>query len=464
MHRHLLLYILLAWCVAIPLGAAIMVETPDVLLFGTVEMVPLAPVVEIAGGAMTQSVAGVVTVKRGGKSFVCTLGKTAGKANGKAVTLPLAPFAKGLVVFVPVRPLAAALGGTCALKNDTLQMKLPGGKTLALPRVKMISRWTVNGGALSVAKYRDSEPQIYVMPAKGGNLHRLTYRVQGCALPLLTPNGSRWVYQQLLFGLPYGSLFTRALDTPQPTVLRKVDADATNVACLTPQLTPDGASVLFSEVVGRTSLSLYRLPIAGGVPVKLAMATGACSSPDGNTLAGLTIDPLQARSALSLLDANGGAPRQLGPGEDVTRFSPDGRTVLTYYAYTQELRAVKSILVYRTDTGVIAEPAADARAISERDAVFTPDSTQIVFVREKTGLAVMHTDRTNLRSLTDGPTDASPAVTPDGKQVYFVRKGNIYRINLDGAGLTRLTNTTLNIKALTLSPDGARLFLTATAQ
>jgi len=60
------------------------------------------------------------------------------------------------------------------------------------------------------------------------------------------------------------------------------------------------------------------------------------------------------------------------------------------------------------------------------------------------GLWLTHADSGERRRLTTGGSDGQPAWSPDGKQLVYISKadGNfeIYRVNRDGSGRTRLTN------------------------
>lgn len=50
-----------------------------------------------------------------------------------------------------------------------------------------------------------------------------------------------------------------------------------------------------------------------------------------------------------------------------------------------------------------------------------------------------------------------PAVSPDGKSVAYVQGSAIWRINVDGSGLTQLTKPYVNVAWPSWSPDGSRL-------
>ncbi len=125
-------------------------------------------------------------------------------------------------------------------------------------------------------------------------------------------------------------------------------------------------------------------------------------------------------------------------------------------------------------------PKATATLALEATATLAPEATiatdhgtgQIVFVSCKSqdsvgmgtqcGIYIMDADGSNMRQLTDLDDDIAPALSPDGTQVVFTslqRDGNheIYVINTDGSGLTRLTTNKGEDISPSWSPDGSQI-------
>ncbi len=74
------------------------------------------------------------------------------------------------------------------------------------------------------------------------------------------------------------------------------------------------------------------------------------------------------------------------------------------------------------------------------------------------GLKIATSDMGNEQSLTNSGKDTAPSISPDGSQVTFMssRNGNwdIFVINTDGSGLSKLTEDTAADGLPTWSPDG----------
>ncbi len=99
---------------------------------------------------------------------------------------------------------------------------------------------------------------------------------------------------------------------------------------------------------------------------------------------------------------------------------------------------------------------------SASDPAFSPDASRIAFVSLRDGNAeiyVMNADGTGATRVTNDPQpDGRPAFTPDGQALVFhsartAGKQQIWTVNLDGTGLTQLTRDSVN-SSPTVSPDG----------
>src|SRR6267154_3438356 len=107
---------------------------------------------------------------------------------------------------------------------------------------------------------------------------------------------------------------------------------------------------------------------------------------------------------------------------------------------------------------------------SASDPAFSPDASRIAFVSLRDGNAeiyVMNADGTGATRVTNDPQpDGRPAFTPDGQALVFhsartAGKQQIWTVNLDGTGLTQLTRDSVN-STPTVSPDGQTIAYVST--
>jgi TolB protein len=149
-----------------------------------------------------------------------------------------------------------------------------------------------------------------------------------------------------------------------------------------------------------------------------------------------------------MMDPDGGNQRQITRYNSISiqpAVSPDG----TKIAFTSYLRSNPGIFVFSVD------PVRDLRFYNQRASVnsspsFTPDGKQIIYSSSAPNdrccrIFVANLDGSGLRPISSGAwIDTEPKVNPkNGNDIVFVsgRSGpqQIYRMNMDGADIERLT-------------------------
>ncbi len=123
-----------------------------------------------------------------------------------------------------------------------------------------------------------------------------------------------------------------------------------------------------------------------------------------------------------------------------------------FQLYAAERANLAQLTKLSPDTGSASDPA------------FSPDGSRIGFVSQRDGggnaeIYVMNADGTGTTRVTNDPlADGRPAFTPDGQALVFHSsraggKQQIWAVNLDGTGLTQLTRDSVN-SSPSVSPDG----------
>ncbi len=111
-----------------------------------------------------------------------------------------------------------------------------------------------------------------------------------------------------------------------------------------------------------------------------------------------------------------------------------------------------------TDLAVPSQPA------------LSPDGDRVVYVvrtldaaedRNVDQLWTVPTSGGSPRQLTSGKADSSPAWSPDGTQIAFLREGQVHVLQADGGEPEKVTDLPLGAGAPSWSPDGARLAFSA---
>jgi uncharacterized protein YjdB len=131
-----------------------------------------------------------------------------------------------------------------------------------------------------------------------------------------------------------------------------------------------------------------------------------------------------------------------------------------FQLYSAERSNLAQFTKLSSDTGSASDPA------------FSPDGSRIAFVSQRDGrgnpeIYVMNADGTGTTRVTNDPlTDGRPSFTPDGQTIVFhsSRTGGklqIWSVNVDGTGLTQLTRDSVN-GSPSVSPDGQTIAYVST--
>ena len=163
----------------------------------------------------------------------------------------------------------------------------------------------------------------------------------------------------------------------------------------------------------------------------------------------------------------------------ITATAPGGKTTTADVYVVGEIVVASSragtnkFQLYAVERSNLAQltkltPAADTASAS--DPAFSPDGSRIAFVSQRDGNAeiyVMNADGTGTTRVTNDPqADGRPCFMPDGQSVVFhssrtAGKQQVWAVNVDGTGLTQLTRDSVN-SSPAVSPDGQTIAYVST--
>jgi len=136
-------------------------------------------------------------------------------------------------------------------------------------------------------------------------------------------------------------------------------------------------------------------------------------------------------------------------------FAPDEQSLLFHSREGGEVPAIYHTA--GTDYQVLRR---DGSPIQGESPAWMPDRRFIYkgCLGSDCGLILSNLDGSFPTQLTQDPSDTNPAVSPDGQSVAFMSfrggNGDVYRVNVDGTGLTQLTTDTAEDGLPVWSPDG----------
>lgn len=225
-----------------------------------------------------------------------------------------------------------------------------------------------------------------------------------------------------------------------------------------PEFNRAGSRIVFQSNRSDNRNEIYSMNADGTNQIRLTNIAGnnrsPSYSPDGNKIAfisGRTRPNNQGSIDLYVMNADGN--NQIGLGLPTNTFNVENPTFnqdgtrIAYHAArlvgsatTQDIYAINpdgtNETRLTTATGVDNQPS------------YSRDGSKIAFVSFRGGdtdgeIYIMNADGTNQTRLTnDTREDRQPTFTPDGTKITFTDRGSgqLWRINVDGTGLIRLTN------------------------
>jgi Tol biopolymer transport system component len=244
--------------------------------------------------------------------------------------------------------------------------------------------------------------------------------------------------------------------------------DGTNAAQLThdpstatdtlPSISPDGHTVVYQSNASGTN-QIWAIDGDGKNPRQLTFTNlnegtneQPTFSPDGKKIA---FDSNRGGNfQLFVMNADGSGQTQVMTTDGNvggSSWSPDGSQI----AYNDDTNGSNQIYTVEVGTSLVTGPLTSEGA--NRNPHWSPDGSKILFVSSRCtaeapfcgggeSVFVMDTNGENQQNLTQAPIfDADPAWSPDGSQIAFVRDlggqaFNVFTANADGTNQVQLTN------------------------
>lgn len=303
------------------------------------------------------------------------------------------------------------------------------------------------GGRIAFVSTRDGNAEIYVINGDGSGLRRLTNDPAGDGGPNWSPDGSRIAFVSNRSG---------------ESAIYVMNADGSGVVRLTsnsgePKWSPDGTRIAFTSFDKKSEVHIVN---ADGSGLRTLTSEGLENfgpdwSPDGSRIAFVQATEFRKQVMLINVDGSGLMPLTPNPNSDheSAQWSRDGSKVaITGFQdapsgleiVSSDGNGVVTFSVGGSSSAVDPAWASDGRlAYSNAPYYEEPDDND--HYPEDFEIYVVSADQGSVVRLTTntGYDNLDPAWSPDGRKVAFVRTraegSDIYTMNPDGTGLTRLT-------------------------
>jgi len=280
---------------------------------------------------------------------------------------------------------------------------------------------SVNIGKIVFTSNRDGHNRIYTMNSDGSQAVPLSYTSPDLGddhVPSLSPNGEKIAFS-------HNGRNIYVMNSNGSNLIQLTNLSTYNA--YSPTWSPNGMQIAFSNGVDSGSGDIYVM------------------NADGTGVINLTNN----------------ATYNISPS-----WSPDG----TKIAFSAMRERAGHFEIYTMNVDGTGQTNISTNSSYDIAPAWSPDSSRIAFVSGRDGnneIYIMNADGSNISRLTNHSSgDGTPKWSPDGSQIIFTTSRNdndpvgckmtcnyeIYIVNIDGTGLTRLTNNPASDSSPSWSP------------
>ncbi len=367
-------------------------------------------------------------------------------------------------------------------KGDIYKVAATGGTAVrltSLPSYESAPVWSPDGKEIAFASDRNGGSDVFVMDANGGTARQLTFNSAAETPQAFTPDGKNVLFSASIQDPASSALFPTlrrpelySVPTAGGRTSQVLGTPAFSLAFL-----PDGKSFLYEDNKGLEDVfrkhhtssvtrDIWRYDASTGKHTNLTERGGEDRNPVLGT-DGKTVYFLSERNGGTFnvysMDIN--SPKTVKKLTDFTthpvRFLSQGANGLTAFTYDGEIYTMapgaKPKKVNINVTVDDAQPVNDIRVTSADEAAVSPDGKQVAFMR-RGELFVTSTEHNSTKQVTNTPENESDvAWAPDGRTVYYTseRDGNynIYKATIAREEDPNFSNATV-VKEEPVFPKG----------
>ncbi|WP_455673315.1 S41 family peptidase [Phocaeicola sp.] len=325
---------------------------------------------------------------------------------------------------------------------------------------------------------------IYKVPAKGGIATQLTTQTSYECTPIWSPDG-----KQIAFASDRNGNFDIFVMPANGGAAQRL---TTHSASEVPSaFTPDGKYILFSASIQDPATSalfptsamteLYKVPVTGGRTEQVlgTPAEAVCYDKTGNAFLyqdrkGFEDEWRKHHTSsitrdVWIYDAETGKHTNLTnhAGEDRNPvFSPDGQTVYflsernggTFNVYSfplQTPQSIKAVTDFKTHpVRFLSMDSNGALCYAYDGEIYTQQGTA---APQKVQIDIIRDDQNKPADLSFTKGATSATVSPDGKQIAFIVRGEVFVTSTDYATTKQITHTAAREAGVTFAPDNRTL-------